>query len=101
MPQNKKSIVIKKNKLVKQQTTSQQSLNQSPTPFRRTVMTHLSSSLEKKITKSAFFDGAVARKSQQTSMKQLKYQATGMTEYSPKSGPGMKSDMQSTHYSMQ
>lgn len=63
MPQKKKSTAMKKNKLVKQQTTSQQSLSQSPTPFRRTVMTHLSSSLEKKITKSAFFDGAVAQKS--------------------------------------
>ena len=91
---------MKKSKLVKQQTTSQQSLNQSPTPFRRTVMTHLSSSQEKKLTKSAFFDGVV-RKSQQTSMKQLKYQTGGMGEYSPKSGPVMKSDMQTTHYSMQ
>ena len=63
MPQKKKSIAIKKNKMGKQQTASQQSLNQSPTPFRRTVMTHISPSPEKKITKSAFFDGAVARKS--------------------------------------
>lgn len=93
---------MKKSKLVKQQTTSQQSLNQSPTPFRRTVMTHLSSSGEKKITKSAFFDGGFARKSQQTSMKQLKYQTTtAMGDYSPKSGPAVKSDMQSTHYSVQ